>query len=106
MQLTIQLWLENRPGALMRVAALLSDKGCNIESLTVAPDPWQPGVSRMTVTADVEPYLHARVVNQMNRLVHVLVAMDVAAQKRGHRPAERLPIEMMAPVEPPEEVAC
>ena len=36
MQQIISLLLENKPGALMRVTGLLSQRGYNIESLTVA----------------------------------------------------------------------
>lgn len=38
MQQIIRVWLENKPGALMRVAGILTAKGSNIESLTVMPD--------------------------------------------------------------------
>ncbi|HVT95467.1 MAG TPA: acetolactate synthase small subunit [Bryobacteraceae bacterium] len=90
MRQTIQIWLENRPGALMRVAGILTAKGCNIETLTVAPDPWREGISRMTIVADVEERLHGRVVKEMNRLVNVLCAQDAGLQRRGpnrERPA-------------------
>ena len=89
MQLTIQVWLEDKPGALMRVAGILAAKGCNIMSLTVAPDPWSEGLSRMTIVADVEERLHVRVINEMNRLVNVLLAMNARDCTRGVRPGER-----------------
>jgi len=89
MQRTIRLWLEDKPGALMRVAGLVTGTGSNIVSLNVAPDPWQPGVSRMTLTADLEPRLHSLVVAKMNRLVNVLAAIDVTGEFRGPRPATR-----------------
>ena len=89
MQLTIQGWLEDKPGALMRVAGILAAKGCNIMSLTVAPDPWNGGLSRMIIIADVEERLHVRVINEMNRLVNVLLAMNVKDCMRAMRPGER-----------------
>ena len=76
MQLTVHLWLEDRPGALMRVAGIITGKGYNIIALSLAPDPCEEGVSRMTITADVEERLHIRVVNEMNRLVNVLHAVN------------------------------
>ena len=90
MHQTIVIWLENKPGALMRVAGVLTAKGCNIESLNVSPDAWQDGISRMTVVAEVEPRLRARVLSEMNRLVNVLFAGDALEQKRGWKGSERL----------------
>lgn len=83
MRQTIQIWLENKPGALMRVAGVLTAKGCNIETLTVAPDPWREGVSKMTIVAGVEPRLRQRVVNEMNRLVNVLWASDTQSERKA-----------------------
>jgi acetolactate synthase-1/3 small subunit len=91
MQLTVNVWLEDKPGALMRVAGILTAKGSNIRSLNVAPDPWKEGFSRMTLVADVEERLHAKVVSEINRLVNVLHAVDVSKHERGIRPADRTP---------------
>ena len=82
MQMTIQLWLENKPGTLMRVTGILTSKGCNIRFLNLAPDPWKPAISRMIIQADVEERLHDRVVKEMNRLVNVLHAVDMTHQSR------------------------
>jgi acetolactate synthase-1/3 small subunit len=90
MQMTIQLWLEDKHGVLMRVAGILTAKGCNIVSLHLAPDPWKDGVSRMTIVAEVEERLQERVVKEMNRLINVLLAIDITGQCRGVRPAERM----------------
>ena len=49
----ISLLLENKPGALMRVTGLLSQRGYNIESLTVART-LDPELSRMTIVVDVD----------------------------------------------------
>lgn len=78
MRQTIQIWLENRPGALMRVTGILAAKGCNIEALSVAPDPLRPEFSRMTIVAYVEPRWRDRVIKEMNRLVNVLSAVEIA----------------------------
>lgn len=75
---TIELRLEDKPGALMRVAGIYTAKGCNIRSLTVTPEPAQGGFSRMIVVAEVEPRLHSRIIAQINRLVQVLEAEDVS----------------------------
>jgi len=95
MQQTIQVWGENKPGAVMRVAGIVTAKGCNIELLSVAADPWQPGVSRMILVVETEPRLHVRIVNEMNRLINVLLALDVSQQSRGRGAAERLPLHLV-----------
>jgi acetolactate synthase-1/3 small subunit len=72
----ISLLLENKPGALMRVTGLLSQRGYNIESLTVART-LDPALSRMTIVVDVDATLRQQVIKQMNRLINVLQATDL-----------------------------
>lgn len=60
----------------MRVTGLLSQRGYNIESLTVART-LDPTLSRMTITVEVEPNIRAQVIKQMNKLINVLQATDV-----------------------------
>ena len=101
---TIQVWLEDKPGALMRVAGVITAKGCNIDSLTLVPDPCQAGVSRMTIVAATEPRLRQRVVNEMNRLVNVLLAVEVSDQSRGcGTPPQSASARSMRQ---PEEITC
>jgi acetolactate synthase-1/3 small subunit len=72
----ISLLVENKPGALMRITGVLSARGYNIESLTVART-LDPALSRMTIVVDVDPTLRRQVVKQMNKLVNVLQAADL-----------------------------
>lgn len=72
----ISLLVENKPGALMRVTGLLSARGFNIESLTVART-LDPTLSRMTIVVDVEPNLCRQVIKQMYKLVNVLQVSDL-----------------------------
>lgn len=72
----ISLLVENKPGALMRITGVLSARGYNIESLTVART-LDPGLSRMTIAVDVDPTLRQQVVKQMNKLINVLQATDL-----------------------------
>src|ERR1039457_3777594 len=72
----ISLLLENKPGALMRVTGLLSQRGYNIESLTVART-LDPELSRMTIVVDVDSLQRAQVIKQMNKLINVLQANDL-----------------------------
>lgn len=73
----ISLLMENKPGALMRVTGLLSTRGYNIESLTVART-LDPELSRMSIVVDVEPNQRAQVIKQMNKLINVLQATDLS----------------------------
>jgi len=72
----ISLLLENKPGALMRVTGLLTQRGYNIESLTVART-LDPELSRMTIVVDVEAAQRQQVIKQMNKLINVLQAVDL-----------------------------
>jgi len=80
----ISLLMENKPGALMRVTGLLSQRGYNIESLTVART-LDPELSRMTIVVDVEAALRQQVVKQMNKLINVLQATDLTEAPAVHR---------------------
>jgi acetolactate synthase-1/3 small subunit len=60
----------------MRITGLLSQRGYNIESLTVART-LDPGLSRMTIVVDVDATLRQQVIKQMNKLVNVLQAVDL-----------------------------
>ncbi|HUQ95653.1 MAG TPA: acetolactate synthase small subunit [Bryobacteraceae bacterium] len=73
----ISILLENKPGALMRVTGLLSARGYNMESVTVART-LDPTLSRMTIAVDVEPHLRRQLIKQMNRLINVLQAVDLS----------------------------
>ena len=73
----ISLLMENKPGALMRVTGLISARGYNIESLTVART-LDPELSRMSIVVDVEPSQRAQVLKQMNKLINVLQAVDLS----------------------------
>src|SRR6202000_3259756 len=73
---TISILVENKPGALLRVTGVLSARGYNIESLTVAKT-LDPQLSRMTIVVDVEDRIRTQVVKQINKLVNVLQAVDL-----------------------------
>ena len=73
----ISLLMENKAGALMRVTGLLSARGYNIDSLTVART-LDPTLSRMTITVDVDSTQRRQVIKQMNKLINVLQAVDLS----------------------------
>ena len=92
----ISLLVENKPGALMRITGVLSARGYNIESLTVART-LDPSLSRMTIVVDVDSTLRQQVVKQMNKLVNVLQATDLTDTPAVHR--EMVLLRIRAPQE-------
>ena len=73
----ISLLVENKPGALMRVTGVLSARGYNIESLTVART-LDPELSRMTILAEVESAMRPLLIKQIQRLINVVQAVDLS----------------------------
>ena len=63
----ISLLVENKPGALMRVAGVLTSRGYNIESLTVAKT-LDPTLSSMTIVAQVSDENRPLLIKQITRL--------------------------------------
>jgi acetolactate synthase-1/3 small subunit len=96
MLLTISLLLENKPGALMRVTGVLSQRGYNIESLTVART-LDPEVSRMTIMVDVDSSLRQQVIKQINKPVNVLQATDLTETPKVLR--EMVLVRIRTPLE-------
>ena len=71
MKHTLSVLLENKPGALARVAIMFRRRGFNIDSLAVGPTE-RHDVSRMTLRVDcAEPALE-QISKQMHKLVNVL----------------------------------
>jgi len=76
MQQLISILVENKPGALMRVVGVLSARGYNIESLTVART-LDPELSRMTIAVEVEAAMRPLLVKQILRLINVVQILDL-----------------------------
>src|SRR5580658_8445640 len=77
----ISILMENKPGALMRVTGLLTARGYNIESLTVARTV-DPQLSRMSIVVDIEPgeasdKQRMQPMNQINKLINALLTSDL-----------------------------
>jgi acetolactate synthase-1/3 small subunit len=74
----IAILLQNEAGALTRVAGLISTRGYNIESLSVAPTN-DPTVSRITlVTIGSDPVI-AQINAQLLKLVDVVAVEDLTS---------------------------
>ena len=68
--------MENEPGALSRVVGLFSQRGYNIESLTVAATE-DPTFSRMTVTTKGDDTVIEQITKQLNKLIDVVKLVDL-----------------------------
>ena len=84
MQQLISLLVENKPGALMRVAGVLTSRGYNIESLTVAKTV-DPTLSIMTIVAEVADGGRELLIKQISRLVNVIKAVDLTESRAVRR---------------------
>lgn len=72
---TISLFVNNKPGVLVRVALIFSRRAFNIESLVVSPAA-EGRFSRMTITCSGPNEVLAQVVKQLAKLVDVVHAID------------------------------
>ena len=72
---TLSVLVEDKPGALARVAALFSRRGFNIESLAVGPTE-HPDISRMTIVVGVDELPLEQVTKQLNKLINVIKIIE------------------------------
>ncbi len=72
---TISLYVNNKPGVLVRVALVFSRRGFNIESLVVSPAA-RGDFSRMTVTCSGDAGTLEQIIKQLAKLVDVVHAVD------------------------------
>jgi acetolactate synthase-1/3 small subunit len=77
---TISVFVNNKPGVLVRVALVFSRRGFNIESLVVSPGA-EGRFSRMTITCSGHSRDLEQVVKQLAKLVDVVHAIDHTADQ-------------------------
>ena len=75
-QHVLSLLVEDKPGLLTRVAGLFARRGFNINSLAVGPTE-VPGLSRITVVAEVDQLPLEQVTKQLNKLVNVIKIVEL-----------------------------
>lgn len=73
---TISLLVENRFGALNRIAGLFAAKGYNLESITVGPTE-DPSISRMTLVTRGDDDIIEQIIKQLNKLIDTLKVVDL-----------------------------
>ncbi|MGR5242433.1 acetolactate synthase small subunit [Photobacterium damselae] len=78
MRRVISVLLENQPGALSRVVGLFSQRGYNIESLTVAPTD-DPTLSRLNITTHVkDESAYEQIEKQLHKLIDTLKVCNIS----------------------------
>jgi acetolactate synthase-1/3 small subunit len=80
----ISVLLENETGALSRVSGLFSQRGFNIESLTVAQTN-DPSLSRMTIVSTGNDRVLEQIVKQLNKLIEVVKVSNLTSQDHVER---------------------
>jgi len=84
MKHTIALIVENKPGVLVRIAALFSRRGFNIDSLTVGATD-KPDRARMTISVDGDEVVLEQVTKQLNKLINVIRVSELAPEESVER---------------------
>ena len=80
---TVSVLVDNEPGVLARVIGLISGRGYNIESLTVAEVDAEAHISRITfVTLGNETTIN-KMISQLQKLVPVKKAINLTLDKQG-----------------------
>lgn len=77
MRRIISVLLENQSGSLSRVVGLFSQRGYNIDTLTVAPTE-DATLSRLTLTTQGDDVITQQLTKQLNKLVDVVKVLDLS----------------------------
>lgn len=77
MRRIISVLMENQPGALSRVVGLFSQRGYNIDSLSVAPTE-DASLSRLTLTSKGDDKVIEQITKHLNKLIDVVKVVDLS----------------------------
>ncbi|MDP5254429.1 MULTISPECIES: acetolactate synthase small subunit [unclassified Vibrio] len=89
----ISVLLENQPGSLSRVVGLFSQRGYNIESLTVSPTDDET-LSRLNITTETDRMQFEQILKQLHKLIDVLKVQEVS--ETDHLERELLLVKIKA----------
>jgi acetolactate synthase-1/3 small subunit len=81
---TISVLLEDKPGALARIATMFARRGFNIDSLAVGPTE-REGVSCITLRVDAEHHSLEQIEKQIHKLVNVLRVVELRPEESVER---------------------
>ena len=73
---TLSVLVDNEPGVLARVTGLISGRGFNIESLSVA-ETQDPKASLITLITSGSPQFIEQVIKQLRKLINVIKVVDL-----------------------------
>ena len=76
MKRIVSVLMENEAGALSRVVGLFSQRGYNIDSLTVAPTEDET-LSRLTLTTDSDDQKIEQIIKQLHKLIDTIKVVDL-----------------------------
>ncbi|MBL4607465.1 MAG: acetolactate synthase small subunit [Pseudomonadales bacterium] len=93
MRRIISILMENEPGALSRIVGLFSQRGYNIDTLTVAPTDDET-LSRLTLTTRGDERKIEQITKQLNKLIEVAKLVDLS--EGAHIERELLLIKLKA----------
>lgn len=74
---TLTVLVDNEPGVLARVTGLISGRGFNIESLSVA-ETMDPRVSLITLITSGSPQIIEQIIKQLRKLINVVKVVDLS----------------------------
>ena len=94
MKSTLSVYVENKPGVLMRITSMFVRRGFNIESLAVGPTE-DPAASRITLRVDCTIESLEQIQKQMHKLVNVLRVTELKPEASVER--ELLLVTVNAP---------
>ena len=80
----LSVTVENKSGVLSRVTGMISRRGFNIESLTVAPTE-DEGLSRMTIIVEADELGFEQITKQLHKLVSVFRISDLTEEDAVER---------------------
>ena len=73
---TLSVLVDNEPGVLARVVGLISGRGFNIESLSVA-ETMDPMASIITLITSGSPQIIEQIIKQLRKLINVVKVVDL-----------------------------
>ena len=76
---TVSVLVDNEPGVLARVIGLISGRGYNIDSLTVAEVDAEKHISRITIVAPGTEETVNKMISQLQRIVPVKRAVKIVS---------------------------
>lgn len=94
MKRILTILMENEPGALSRIVGLFSQRGYNIDSLSVAKTD-DPTLSRLTICTYGDEKSLEQITKQVNKLIDVLRVKNITEQEHVER--ELILVKVLTP---------